>query len=429
VPNIPVPKLITDSLPLPQGAVDLLAKVDMFFISSSNHESDMDTNHRGGPAGFVRLLSNEEGNCTLVYPEYSGNRLYQTLGNLSTTPRAGLVFPDYETGNVLYITGTTEILVREDANNLLRRSNMAVKIKVEAARFVEKGLGFRGVPGEPSPYNPAVRFLAKEEVHETPNSSKKIYASLIEKKILTPTIARFRFNIADPENASRWKPGQYVALSFQDELDIGYSHMRDDDPKSLNDDFLRTFTVSSGPGEASSYGQFDITIRKVGRVTEHLFRHNTGSKLEVPLKGFGGEFIFQQGPGEHVACIAGGIGITPLLAQATVMDLSRVDLYWTVRAEDLGLVLDSFEQFPGLIGCARLFVTGAGKTDAAKSLMKLEEMNTSVEMRRMVSDDLGLETDGGVEIKRWYVCTSDELRKMVTEWLEGRLAISESFNY
>ncbi len=429
MPNVPVPKLVSDSLPLPQGAVDLLLKADMFFISSSNHESDMDTNHRGGPAGFVRLLSNEKNECTLVYPEYSGNRLYQTLGNLTTTPRAGLVFPDYDSGSVLYVTGTTEILVREDANRLLPRSNMVVKIKIEAARFVEKGLGFRGVPGEPSPYNPPVRFLTNEQVHELVNSSKQICANLVERKILTPTIARFRFNIADPESASRWKPGQYVALSFQDELDIGYSHMRDDDPKSLNDDFLRTFTVSSGPGEASSYGQFDITIRKVGHVTDHLFRHNTRSRLEVPLKGFGGEFIFQQEPGEHIGCIAGGIGITPMLAQAAVLDLSHVHLYWTVRAEDLGLVLDSFERFPSLVGSTRLFVTGMVNSAAAKSLKELEGMNASVEMRRMISGDLRLEAERNVVIQKWYVCTGDELRKTVTEWLKGRLVISETFNY
>lgn len=429
MPKIPAPKLISDSLPLPQSAVELLAKADMFFISSSNHESDMDTNHRGGPAGFVRLLSNESENCTLVYPEYSGNRLYQTLGNLTTTPRAGLVFPDYDSGSVLYITGITEVLVREDANKLLPRSNLVVKIKIEAARFVENGLGFRGVPGEPSPYNPPVRFLSNEQVHELSERSTQIYASLVEKKILTPTIARFRFNIVDPEKASRWKPGQYVALSFQDELDIGYSHMRDDDPKSLNDDFLRTFTVSSGSGDSSSYGQFDITIRKVGHVTEHLFRHNIRSKLEVPLKGFGGEFIFQQDPEEHIACIAGGIGITPLLAQASVLDLSRVNLYWTVRAEDLGLVLDSFEQFSGLIGCTRLYVTGAAKSAEAKNLKMLKEMDAHVEMRRIMSSDLRIEAVGGEEIKKWYVCAGDELRKTVTDWLTGRLVITESFNY
>lgn len=403
----------------------------MFFISSSNHESDMDTNHRGGPAGFVRLLSNEEGDCTLVYPEYSGNRLYQTLGNLTTTPRAGLMFPDYETGNVLYVTGTTEILVHAAANRLLPRSNMVVKIKIDAARYVEDGLAFRGRPGEPSPYNPPVRFLAKEQIHELPDGGKEIYTSLVEKKILTPTIARFRFHIADPEKASRWKPGQYVALSFEDELSIGYSHMRDDDPKSLNDDYLRTFTVSSGPDNAtaSSYGQFDITIRKVGRVTEHLFRHNTRSKLEVPLKGFGGEFVFQQDPGEQIACVAGGIGITPLLAQAAVLDLARLHLYWTIRAEDLGLVLDTFEQFPGLVSCTKLFVTGTVNDTVAKNLKKLADLNASVEMRRMAKSDLKLEVEDGTQIKKWYVCTGDALRKTLLEWLKGRLVISETFNY
>ena len=47
----------------------------------------MGTNHRGGSPGFVRVASNKPGpgGCTLVYPEFSGNRLYQTLGNLYTT--------------------------------------------------------------------------------------------------------------------------------------------------------------------------------------------------------------------------------------------------------------------------------------------------------------------------------------------------------
>ena len=136
----------------------------------------------------------------------------------------------------------------------------------------------------------------------------------MDKKIITPTIARFKFQVADPQKASKWKPGQYVALSFQDELDIGYSHMRDDDPKSLNDDFLRTFTVSSR--QDALPGEFEITIREVGPVTEHLFQHNVRADLEVPLQGFGGEFFLQQGEGEKISYIAGGVGITPLLAQA-----------------------------------------------------------------------------------------------------------------
>lgn len=67
--------------------------------------------------------------------------------------------------------------------------------------------------------------------------------------------------------------------------------MRDNDPKSLNDDFLRTFTISSGKEEKEGFDQFEITIRKVGVVTNFLFGCNIRSELEVPVKGFGGEFL------------------------------------------------------------------------------------------------------------------------------------------
>lgn len=123
----------------------------------------MDTNIRGGSPGFVRVLSNDPNGALLVYPEYSGNRLYQTLSNLRTNPRAGYVFPDFQTGDALYITGKTEVLVGKDADAILPRSNLVVKVIVEAARFVEQGLSLGGIPGEPSPYNPPVRYLRTEK--------------------------------------------------------------------------------------------------------------------------------------------------------------------------------------------------------------------------------------------------------------------------
>jgi hypothetical protein len=67
--------------------------------------------------------------------------------------------------------------------------------------------------------------------------------------------------------------------------------MRDEDPKSLNVDFVRTFTISSSP--TSSIGretQFAITIRKVGPVTKHLFQQNERAGFEVPILGIGGDF-------------------------------------------------------------------------------------------------------------------------------------------
>lgn len=423
IPHLPRPKIVSSDLPLPQAALDLITKADLFFISSSNHESDMDTNHRGGPPGFVRILSSDRDGLTLVYPEYSGNRLYQTLGNLSTTPQAGLVFSDFDTGDVLYITGKTEILAGQKAKDLIAHSNLAVKIKAEAVRFVTGGLAFRGIEGEYSPYNPPVRYLSTEKTTGLTNDDKQIQAKLIDKQILTPTIGRFRFHIADPAKASKWKPGQYVALSFADELDIGYSHMRDDDPKSLNDDFLRTFTVSSRQGALDDHDQFEITIRKVGPVTEHLFRHNVRADLEVPLQGFGGEFFIEQAIGEEISFVAGGVGITPLLAQAADFDLKKLRLYWTVRANDLGLVIDTFDRIPGLAESTRLFITGL-VDEESESWKKLEASVAVLQRRRIAKGDLDADP-----ASRWYLCTGTAFRNSLVSWLEGKAVLYEDFNY
>ena len=121
------PELISDSPHLPQQALDLLEKADLFFISSARQNEDMDSNHRGGPPGFVRVLSNDESGAVVCYPEYSGNRLYQTLGNLNINPLAGICIPDFDAGHMLYLTGKTEILVGKKAAEVLPRSNLAVQ--------------------------------------------------------------------------------------------------------------------------------------------------------------------------------------------------------------------------------------------------------------------------------------------------------------
>ncbi|KAJ8062771.1 hypothetical protein OCU04_008029 [Sclerotinia nivalis] len=428
IPRLPKPTLVCTTLPLPKEATDLITRSDLFFISSSNHDSDMDTNHRGGPPGFVRILSNDSDGLIIVYPEYSGNRLYQTLGNLTTTPQAGLVFPDFNTGDVVYLTGRTEILAGEKATNLITHTNLAVKIYVEDVRYVTDGLSFRGEEGERSPYNPPVRFLVSEAAAGVKDMGKKMHAKLMERKILSPTVARFRFKILDADKTSRWKPGQYVALDFKDELDIGYSHMRDDDPKSLNDDYIRTFTVSSSKDPTDTYDQFEITIRKVGVVTNFLFRHNIRSELEVPLNGFGGEFFIDQGSEGKVSFVAGGVGITPLLAQVSELDLLRLQLYWTVRLVDLGLVLDTFEKYPNLSNHTKLFITGEmGGCDGMNEsicVKKLRESGATLQERRIEKSDFSEDP-----ANRWYLCTGTNLRNTLVEWLKGKQLSYEDFNY
>ncbi|KAI9796361.1 MAG: hypothetical protein M1833_006366 [Piccolia ochrophora] len=432
---LPDPSLISEELPMPQRALDLINKCDIVFLSSSHHSSDMDTNCRGGPSGFVRVLSNDSSNGTvLVYPEYSGNRLYQTLGNLQTTPLLGIVFPDFATGDVLYVTGTTEILFGQDALQVLPHSKLAVKVTLTAARLVEKGLAFRGSAGEPSPYLPKVRYLRTEHaVADGSGPSTTTTAHLTHKKTLTPTISRMRFRMSGPEALPTWKAGQYAAFSFEDELDSGYSHMRDDDPRSLNDDYTRTFTVSSAPGtKGLAPDEFEITFRNVGVVTAFLFRQLVRSRLEIPLLGFGGEFFISQRQDAHdvVPLVAGGIGITPLLAQLPALDPLRLRLFWTLHADDVNLVVDAFTHHPALAPRTTVFLTATGGSKQAsalrEALAKISEVGARLERRRLGKEDLLKEGDLG---RKWYVCTGPALRKAIVEWLEEREVVYEDFNY
>lgn len=428
-PVLPEPTLISDSRTLPKQALELIAKADTLFISSCDRDKDMDMNIRGGPPGFVRVQSNADPGSVLVWPEYSGNNLYQTLGNLQASPKAGLVFPDFNTGDVLYVTGDTEVLIGKEAGAVIPRSNLAVKLSLTGARFVEKGLLFRGENLERSPYNPSVRFLASEkylpEAQKTGDNS--VMAKLIKKETLTPTIYRYRFSISDPLASGPWKPGQYVALSFREELDMGYSHMRDDDPRSLNDDYLRTFTVSSRPGEGIHGEEFDITVRKVGNVTGYLSMQSERSGLEVPLRGFGGEFRVQQNPSGMIAFVAGGIGITPLLAQLDDIDTSRLRLFWSLHVRDIGLVYDSFQRHASLPKSCVLYLSGQIADIREEDLPKWEVIVRSgvgIEQRRVQTSDLTL-----VDADAWYLCTGVAMRKEILDWLAGKTIHYEDFNY
>ena len=219
-----------------------------------------------------------------------------------------------------------------------------------------------------------------------------------------------------------------MALAFEDELSAGYSHMRDDDPKSLNDDFIRTFTVSSSPGQFPE-NEFEITIRNVGTVTNFLFHQNLRTQLEVPLKGFGGSFTIQQGPKDIVPFIAGGIGITPLLAQVYDLDLARVQVFWTVSVHDIGLVVDTMERCPELAPSTRVFISRLSEHSPAGGdlqIQKLEGYGVHVTTERMVACDVEGRTDLS---STWYMCTGPALRKTLLAWLHAKSIVYEDFDY
>jgi len=82
----------------------IIAGADSSFVASANPTGLLDASHRGGRPGFVELHGDE-----LWIPDYPGNSMFTTLGNLAIHPAAGLLFIDFAGSQTLQLTGTTAI--------------------------------------------------------------------------------------------------------------------------------------------------------------------------------------------------------------------------------------------------------------------------------------------------------------------------------
>ena len=137
---------------LDAARLQLIARSDTLFVASQHPSRGLDVSHRGGEPGFVRALDAS----TLRVPDYPGNSLFQTLGNLAVAPAAGLAILDFDRGRLLQLSG--EVTLRLDlpddpgqpSGGTGRYWDFAV------SRWVERPLpgGVRWQLVDRSPYNP-----------------------------------------------------------------------------------------------------------------------------------------------------------------------------------------------------------------------------------------------------------------------------------
>jgi len=141
---------------LDDAARATIASADTFFVASyvdiGANTSDsatgrsVDVSHRGGKPGFIRIDGD-----VLTIPDFAGNLHFNTLGNLLLNPRAGLTFVDFTTGDLLQLTGSTELVLEGDEAAAFQGAERLWRLKVE--RFVRRrgALALRGRFGEYSP--------------------------------------------------------------------------------------------------------------------------------------------------------------------------------------------------------------------------------------------------------------------------------------
>lgn len=124
----------------------IIAAADTFFIGSADPEGNTDASHRGGNPGFLQVLSPHR----LRWPDYRGNSMFMTLGNISANPRAGLLIPDWGTGTTLQLTGTAEIIWESGPG-----AQCSVEFTVDEVLELTGVSPLRWSSAELSPANPA----------------------------------------------------------------------------------------------------------------------------------------------------------------------------------------------------------------------------------------------------------------------------------
>ena len=147
--------MVHESFQLDAAARRIIASADAFFIATAyagdsvqaGRAAGVDVSHRGGKPGFVRI---DEGDV-LTVPDFTGNYFFNTLGNLVVNPRAGLLFIDFDNGDLLYLAVTASIVWDGPELESFAGAQRLMRFNVQSMRLVESSLPLRWGQAELSP--------------------------------------------------------------------------------------------------------------------------------------------------------------------------------------------------------------------------------------------------------------------------------------
>ncbi|MYT32416.1 pyridoxamine 5'-phosphate oxidase [Streptomyces sp. SID8354] len=119
---------------------EFVARQEMFFLATADRHGECDATFRAGPTGFVQVL----GDRLLAYPEYRGNGVMASVGNLSENPRLGILMIDFTRDRIgLHINGRARVVLDEEMRAYYpglpvdpvpgRRAQLWVAVEVEEA--------------------------------------------------------------------------------------------------------------------------------------------------------------------------------------------------------------------------------------------------------------------------------------------------------
>ncbi|WP_430474574.1 pyridoxamine 5'-phosphate oxidase family protein [Thalassospira lucentensis] len=277
----------------------MIAQADTFFVATyvdrSDENREVDVSHRGGKAGFVHV----DADGTLTIPDFAGNLFFNTLGNILSNPKAGLVFTDFATGDVLQITGAADVITEGPEITAFQGAERLWRVFPHKAVWRKSALPIRWRT-QADGMSPNSLLTGDWETAERQLSAIKAAQSWRPFRIARITnenhlIKSFHLEPVDQNGTLPFRAGQHLPIRVK----IGSS----DKP------VIRTYTLSSAPSD----DHYRISVKREGAVSSHL-HDMLGVGDVIEARAPAGDFFLDLNAKRPLVLMAGGIGITPMIS-------------------------------------------------------------------------------------------------------------------
>ncbi len=104
-----------------------IESMDMFFLSTIDHQGRPTVSYKGGDPGFVKIVDS----TTLVFPSYDGNGMFFSMGNIAGNAKVGLLFISLERPHRIRVQGTATVSRDDPMLKAYKEAEMVVRVKLE----------------------------------------------------------------------------------------------------------------------------------------------------------------------------------------------------------------------------------------------------------------------------------------------------------
>jgi ferredoxin-NADP reductase/predicted pyridoxine 5'-phosphate oxidase superfamily flavin-nucleotide-binding protein len=285
-------------------AVAFIARADTLFVATQAPADTTgpdvatgrgaDVSHRGGRPGFVMI----EDAHTLLVPDFTGNFFFMTLGNLQLNPRAGVLFIDFDTGDLLTLTGTAEVVWSGDELQAFDGAERAWRFRVEAGWRLREALPLRWAWRELSPHSALTGTWAEAEARREAQRLAQTWRPYRVRRVVdeSSVIRSFHLMPDDGHAVPAFLAGQHLPIRLK---------------SASGDEWRRTYTISQAPSDDG----LRLSVKREGAASSHLHDHvHAGDVIEA--LGPRGQFTIDGQLRRPAVLIGAGVGITPMVAFA-----------------------------------------------------------------------------------------------------------------